>query len=147
MPAHETLKFHYKSFLSVTGVAKSTRASPVGNRSISQSDKLRALLIVWLCLLVFSLALSAKLSVYRDGGGACDPLVNTKLCLTGAKMDLQFAIAPLLVLWLAALTVLVSFATRKVPIPLSPMVMPVPQSGHRCEFSPRPPPALIPTQF
>ncbi len=111
------------------------------NRSISHSDKLRALLVVSLCLLVFSLALSAKLSVYRNAGGACDPLSNTKLCLSGAKMDMQLAVAPLLVLWLVALTLVAGFSSRKIAAAPAPVSHSPQLFSYKSDHFPRPPPA------
>ena len=119
----------------------------MGKFSRSQSDTLRVLLVASLCVLVFSFALSSKLSLYRDGGRACDPLAGTKLCLDGAKMDLQGGFTPLLVLWLIALTVLIGFSARWVafaPAHVSPSPKVI---AYRSDWFPRPPPVVPVTRF
>ena len=121
----------------------------MGNRSISQHDRMRDLLVASLCLLVFCLALSAKLAVYRDAGKtACDPVANTKLCLSGVKMDAQAAVAPILVLTVAMISVSAVLATRRPISSTAPLIVITPKSREypRERFL-RPPPTHFSFQF
>jgi hypothetical protein len=119
----------------------------VGKKSISQSDTLRVVFVALLCVLLFALTLSAKLSVYRDRGSSCDPLTNTKLCLTGAKMDPQVPFTPVLALLLFALTALIAIPVRKIASAPALISVPPPQLEYMTERFLRPPPAFFPIQF
>lgn len=110
---------------------------------------MRDIFIVALCLLVFSLASSAKIAAYRDPGKtSCDPVANTKLCLSGAKMDMQSTAAPLLVFWFASFTVCAAFdARRRMTSALPLLVVPARRLEYRIERYLRPPPATFHSQF
>ena len=73
-----------------------------GLHMLKQAKQWRGFVLL-LCLLVFLLALNAKISVYHQGAGSADSIASSKLWLNGQKMELRSDLRFVPVLWIVAL--------------------------------------------